>query len=250
MRNLIWAEWRKLCRSSIILFAVIATVLIAAIVLFAGQSATIEGYYLNDAGWYMTMVQPWATMFVLPAVISMLESYMICREEQDDTLKSLLLIPVSETKLTMAKMIVTFFLSVLIYLLLFFITFATEAVLHCSDLSIGMVLGFLRAYFLQGVGVFLAVSPIIALVSYMKKSYWLALMLSEIYSFAGLFMSMSNITKTFYPITALMGVAGYYETSTSSQIASMIVLLLCGILAFFLLMGHSQQKKGGEIHGK
>lgn len=64
MKILIWAEWQKLRRSSIILFTVIATVLIAAIVLFAGQSATIEGYYLNDAGWYMTMVQPWATMFV------------------------------------------------------------------------------------------------------------------------------------------------------------------------------------------
>ena len=103
MKILIWAEWQKLRRSSIILFTVIATVLIAAIVLFAGQSATIEGYYLNDAGWYMTMVQPWATMFVLPAVISMLGSYMICREEQDDTLKSLLLIPISEFKLTAAR---------------------------------------------------------------------------------------------------------------------------------------------------
>ena len=129
MKILIWAEWQKLRRSSIILFTVIATVLIAAIVLFAGQSATIEGYYLNDAGWYMTMVQPWATMFVLPAVISMLGSYMICREEQDDTLKSLLLIPISEFKLTAAKMIVSFFLSILIYLLLFFITFATDTTL-------------------------------------------------------------------------------------------------------------------------
>lgn len=135
----------------------------------------------------------------LPAVISILGSYMICREEQDDILKSLLLIPVSETKMTAAKMIVSFFLSVLIYLLLFCISFATEAVLHFSDLSIEMVLGFLKA---------------------------------------------------FYPITVLMGVAGYYETSIRSKIVSMIVLLLCGILAFFLLMGHSQQKKGRENYVK
>ena len=57
-------------------------------------------------GWYMTITQVWATMFVLPAVIALLGSYMICREEQDDTLKSLRLIPVNETKLTTAKMIV------------------------------------------------------------------------------------------------------------------------------------------------
>ncbi len=36
---------------------------------------------------------------------------MICREKQDHTLKSLLLIPVSETTLTAAKMIVTFVLN-------------------------------------------------------------------------------------------------------------------------------------------
>lgn len=250
MKNLIWAEWKKLRRSSIVLFTVIATILIAAIVLFAGQSATIEGYYLNDPGWYMTMVQPWATMFVLPAVISMLGSYMICREEQDDTLKSLLLIPVSETKLTGAKMIVTFVLSVLIYLLLFAITLVTELIMHCSGVSVGMVLHFFKSYLLEGIGVFLAVSPIIALVSYTKKSYWLALLLAEIYSFAGLFMSMSSVTKTFYPITALMGVAGYYDTSLNSQIVSSFVLLLCGLFSFFLLMGHSKQRKGGEFHGK
>lgn len=77
-----------------------ATVLIAVIVLVAGRETSVDGFYLSDAGWYMTMVQPWATMFVLPAIIAMLGSYMICREEQDDTLKSLLLILVSETALT------------------------------------------------------------------------------------------------------------------------------------------------------
>lgn len=170
MSKMLWAEWRKLRRSSIILLTIFATVLIAVIVLVAGRETTIDGFYLSDAGWYMTMVQPWATMFVLPAIIAMLGSYMICREEQDDTLKSLLLIPVSETALTAAKMIVTFILSVLIYLLLFAITLTTEMLLHCSDLSVGMVHHFFKSYLLEGIGVFLAVSPIIALVSYAKKA--------------------------------------------------------------------------------
>lgn len=242
MKNLIWAEWKKLRRSSIVLFTVIATILIAAFVLFAGQSVTIEGYYLNDPGWYMTMVQPWATILVLPAMISMLGSYMICREEQDDTLKSLLLIPLNETALTAAKMIVTFVLSVLIHLLLFVITLSTELILHYSNLSIGMVLSFFKSYLLEGVGVFLAVSPIIALVSYTKKSYWLALLLAEIYSFAGLFMSMSNTAKTLYPITALLGVAGYYETTSIHLLESAIVLLLCGCFSALIIVWQRRKK--------
>ena len=94
---------------------------------------------------------------------------MICREEQDDTLKSLLLIPVNETTLTAAKMIVTFAISILIYLLLFAITFSVELLLHHTDLSVGMVLSFFKSYLLEGIGVFLAVSPIIALVVLYQK---------------------------------------------------------------------------------
>lgn len=250
MKNLIWAEWKKLRRSSIVLFTVIATILIATFILFAGQSLTIEEYYLNDPGWYMAMVQPWATLFVLPAIIAMLGSYMICREEQDDTLKSLLLIPLNETALTSAKMIVTFVLSVLLYLLLFVITLSTELILHYSDLSIGMVLSFFKSYLLEGVGVFLAVSPIIALVSYTKKSYWLALLLAEIYSVAGMFMSMSNLARSFYPITALLGVAGYYETTTANLIGSIFILLLCGCLTMFILVWHGNGGKEKRFYGK
>ena len=250
MLKMLWAEWRKLRRSSILLITIFATILIAIIVLVAGRETTVEGFYLSDAGWYMTMVQPWATMFVLPAIIAMLGSYMICREEQDDTLKSLLLIPVNETALTAAKMIITFVLSILIYLLLFAITLAVELILHHADLSIGMVLFFLKSYLLEGIGVFLAVSPIIALVSYIKKSYWLALLLAEIYSFAGLFMSMSSLTKTFYPITALLGVAGYYDTTSANLLESLLVLLLCGCLTAFILVWHRYRGKKERKYGK
>ena len=88
----------------------------------------------------MTATQSLATFYVLPAVIALLGSYMICREEQEDTLKSLRLIPVDEMKLTLAKMALTLVFSVLIYLLLFVITFLIEAVLHLEALPISLVL--------------------------------------------------------------------------------------------------------------
>lgn len=124
------------------------------------------------------------------------------------------------------------------------ITFSAEAVLHFSDLSFGMILNFLKMYLLDGIGVFLAVAPIIALAPYLKKSYWLSLVLAEIYSFAGMFMSMSNMLKTFYPITAIFGVSGYYDTATQDWIYSFIVLLACGCLSVLLLNGLNHKKKG------
>lgn len=221
--------------------------IIAVFVLLGGKTTTTGVEFAEDVGWYMVTTQAWATMFVLPAMIALMGSYMICREEQDDTAKSLHLIPVSEAKLTAAKMIVTFIFSILIYLLLFVITFLTEAFLPFSVLSARGVLDVLKMYLLDGIGVFLAVSPIIVIVSYMKKSYWLAMVLAEIYSFAGMFMSMSIALKTFYPITAVFGVSGGYDAPIQNRIYSAVVLLLCGCLALFLLIGLNRHRKG-KIH--
>lgn len=102
----------------------------------------LEGQYIDNAGWYMTMVQPWATLLVIPAVIALLGSYMVCREEQDDTMKTLRLIPVNEVKLTIVKLVITLAFSIFVYVLLFIITFLTEAYLHFSELSAGMVFDF------------------------------------------------------------------------------------------------------------
>ncbi|GGG69347.1 ABC transporter permease [Paenibacillus radicis (ex Gao et al. 2016)] len=242
MKKLLWAERQKIRRSNIVWIAVFATVMVAVIVFLGGQEVYEGSRNIDNAGWYMTMAQPWATIFVLPAVIALLGSYMICREEQEDTIKSLRLIPVNEASLTAAKMIVTFVFSILLYLLLFAITFLVEAFLHFSDLSVEMVLGFLKAYFLDGFGIFLAISPIIAFVSRMKKGYWLALLFAEIYSFAGLFMSMSNFTKALYPITAVFTISGYYDASTNQVILSCISLLLCCYLSAFILKGREKSK--------
>ena len=242
MLKLLWAECQKLRRSSIALLTIFATVLAAIVVFIGGNSMDLEGQYIDSAGG-MTMVRPWATLLVIPAVIALLGSYMVCREEQDDTMKTLRLIPVNEVKLTIAKLIVTFIFSIFVYVPLFIIAFLAEAYLHFSDLSAEMDLDFLKTYFLEGIGVFLAVSPIIAFITYTKKSYCLALILTEMYSFAGLFMSMSGTLRAFYPITAVMGVAGYYETTTEKLIASITILLLCGCLSILLLIGLNHKER-------
>ena len=147
MKLLLWAEFQKLRRSNIVMFTIFATILIAVIVLISGVTTVSEKQLsTNTIGWYMTITQVWATMFVLPAVIALLGSYMICREEQDDTMKSLQLICINEVQLTVVKMIVTFIFSVLVYLLLFSITVVIEAVLHYSDLSLTLIFDFGKMY--------------------------------------------------------------------------------------------------------
>ena len=240
MRTLLWAERQKLRRCNMVWVAFFATVLLAAIVLISGQQVYEGVRYIDTPGWFLSVLQPWATMLALPAVIALLGSYMICREQQDDTLKTLRLIPINEAKLTVAKMILAFAICVLLYLLLFVLAFAAEAALHASALTAGMVPGFLKAYLIDGVAVFFAISPIIALVSRNKNGYWLALVFTELYSFTGMFTSMSNTLRAIYPMTAVFGLSGYYEATPGQFALSCISVLACGVLAVIVLAGQSK----------
>ena len=243
MKELLWAEKQKLRRSKIIWITVFAVIMVAVIVFAQGQFVFNGSCYIDKVGWFMTAAQSLATFFVLPAIIALLGSYMICREEQEDTMKSLQLLPVDETKLTAAKMIVSLIFSILIYLLLFVITFSVEAILHFQSLSVGLVLDFLKTYLLDGLGIFLAISPITALIARMKKGYWLALVFAEIYSFAGLFASMSTTLKVLYPITAVFNISGYYEATATNIVMSCVSLLVCVSLSIILLVGLKQEAK-------
>ncbi len=237
MKQLLWAECRKLRRSKIVWIAAFAVVMAAVIVFAEGQFVFKGTRYVDIAGWFLTAAQSLATFFVFPAVIALFGSYMICREEQEDTMKSLRLVPVDERKLTAAKMMVAMVFSVLIYLLLFLIAFAVEAVMHYGALSFQMALSFLYIYFVNGFGIFFAVSPIIALVARMKKGYWAALVFAEIYSFAGLFLTKA------YPITAVFRLSGYYEATMKEKAISAVTLFFCAVAAAFLLAGLNRTER-------
>lgn len=246
MGILLWAERRKLRRSKVMWIAVFATVMTALIVFAQGQFTFYEKRYIDGAGWFMKAVQSLGTFYVLPAVIALLGSYMICREEQEDTLKSLRIIPVDDMKLALTKMVITFVFSVLIYLLLFGITFTAEAILHLERLTIGLIFGNLKIYLLDGIGVFFAISPIIALVARMKKGYWLALIFAEIYSFAALFAGMAEPLKTVYPMTAVFNLSGYYDANMSRKLIGIAVLTACAAVSLLILKGMDRKDKEGE----
>ena len=190
----------------------------------------------------MTAAQSLGTFFVLPAIIALLGGYMICREEQDDTLKSLKLIPINEIRLTCAKMLVALLFSITIYLLLFVITILTEFILHFEQFNFEVIFRFLKMYFLNGLCMFLAISPIIALVTLIKKSYWLALVFAEIYSFSALFIGILGDVGAFHPVIASFNITGYYSATPKQMIISIASLLICAVLAYSLLFT-AQKKK-------
>lgn len=245
MKTLLWAERLKLKRSKILWIAVFSAIMVAFIVFVQGQFQYYGQRYVDGATWYMTATQSLGSLYVFPAIIALMGSYMICREDQDDTMKSLSLIPVSISRLVGAKLIVTAVFSIVLYAFLFVVTLTVEMVLHSSLLDLDTVLRFAKMYLLEGVGLFLAVSPIIAIVYKLKKGYWLALIFAEIYSFLGLFLGMQSTMRSIYPITAAFCVAGYYETTPVQFVISLCSLLACGGLSLLLLGGLNRKS---DIH--
>ncbi|MBZ4665682.1 ABC transporter permease [Mahella sp.] len=241
MRTLLWAERLKLKRSKILWIAVFSAIMVTFIVFMQGQFQYYGHRYIDKATWYMTATQSLGSLYVFPAIIALMGSYMICREDQDDTMKSLVLVPVSISNLIRAKLIITSIFSVVLYTFLFVVTLTVEAALHISLLDFGMVLGFAKIYLLEGICLFVAVSPVIAVVYGLKKGYWLALIFAEMYSFLGLFIGQSTM-RFIYPITAAFCVAGYYETTTVQFVISLCSLLACGGLSLLLLHGLNRKR--------
>lgn len=115
-------------------------------------------------------------------------------------------------------------------------TFLVEVILHFRGLSIKMILSFFKIYLLDGIGIFFAIAPVIAVVSRIKKGYWLALIFTVIYSFAGLFTSISDVLSACYPITATFNISGYYSATFGEIIISLMSLFFCGLFSVLILI--------------
>ncbi|AVK84510.1 ABC transporter permease [Lysinibacillus pakistanensis] len=232
----LWAERLKLKRSNIFKIAIFSTIIVAVIVFMQGQFIYYGERYIDEPEWYLTAIQSLGSFYVFPAIIALMGTYIICREIQDDTLKSLVLIPVSISKMLIAKLLMTAFYSLLLYGFVFLIALTVELSLHFSLLNLNTILNNFKMYLLTGIGFFLAVSPIITLVYKLKGSHWLALIFAEVFAFLGLFASMQSTLRAIYPITAVFNISGYYEATSSEIILSLISLILCGTVSILFIM--------------
>lgn len=237
----------KLKRSKIVWISVFFTIMVAFIVYLQGQFTYYDRRYVDSVTWYMTATQSLGSFYVFPAIIALMGSYMICRENHDDTLKSLLIIPVGVSDLIRAKLVITAVFSVVLYVAMFVATLTVEAILHISLLDLGTVFRLAKIYLLDGIGFFLAVSPVIAIMYKLKKGYWLAFIFAEVYSFLGLFFGSGNIMRSVYPITAVFCISGYYETTPVGFCVSLLSLLACGELAVLLLQRFNNRQRDRYI---
>ena len=94
-------------------------------------------------------------------------------------------------------------------------------------MNIAIMIRYLFMYLLDGACIFCAIVPLIAIVAYINRSYWIALVITEVYSFGGLFASMSESVRGIYPITATFQISGYYEANIFQIFVSTAIMVIC-----------------------
>ena len=108
MRTSILCEFNKLRRSKILFVALFGIVMILVIVAAQGFYAGGDTVYGMEPEWFLTGVQSLGTMYAIPGIIALFGCYVFCREMQEDTLKSLQIIPIDIPAMLLSKNLIGF----------------------------------------------------------------------------------------------------------------------------------------------
>ncbi len=228
MPTLILMEFKKLKRSKI-LYIVTCTMFL--FYLCAAAQGIKSGYSANRL---LSEMLAYATYLIVPALFSLLGSYMLSREYQDDTMKNNRIIPVDTEKMNYAKLIACLIIGIIMFIALFIFTIVSILFIHADQITLNLFLMFLKIYLLHAIGCFIASLPIIVIMSMIKNGCWISVVFAEIYSFAGLVVASSQF-RTIYPVNAAFGFSGANNTTITEFITCCFSLLLSVVLAWLII---------------
>lgn len=228
MFTLIFIEFKKLKRSKIMYIAICTLFLFSLCVSIQSLTAAYSAERI------MKQALAYGTFLILPALLSLIGSYIISREEQDDTMKSLVMIPIKYDILVAAKLITTLIIGICLSLLLFSFTLISQIVINAYEITTALVLTNLIDYLLQGIGCFMAVAPIISFMTIFKNGHWLSVIFTEIYSLAGLFVTSSKY-RGIYPISAVFGFSRVSVITRNEYLICCLSLLVSAVIAWLII---------------
>ena len=228
MPKLIVLEFKKLKRSKI-LYIVVCTMFLFYL---CAVAQGIKSAYSAER--LMNETLTYATFLIAPALFSLLGSYIISREYLDDTMKSLVIVPINTGKLIYAKLIASLIIGLILFLILFIFSLISAFFVHADQVTVAFVFIKLKIFLLQGLGCFAVSLPIIVFTAMMKNGYWLSAIFAEIYSFTGLIAASSNY-RNIYPVSAVFGFSGANPATSSEYFLCCLSLAGSTLVAIVIL---------------
>ena len=246
-------EWSKLRRCQILLVGIVAMAL-CPVVQYGGQlilNPKLRDPNFNFVSLFANVI--WGnTQIFLPISLVMIGGWLINRENQDDTMKNLLTVPVSYSKLLGGKLVVAMALSLLFGLYSIAVTVLTGTLVGLDGLSANVLLQqsvqLMAAAFNTG----LVCMPMILIFGQMRGAYLGGSLLTFFLGYCILFFK-SGFLLSAYPFSAALILAGFdMQAYNGATQAPSVLLALAGIAAVLvltmaiLLLSRPSKKEGNS----
>lgn len=182
---------------------------------------------------------------IFPMCIALIAGYIIAREEKDDTIKSIVTIPISYSSLLWGKLFACGLLS------LFFGTVSTAFTI-IADLMMGfpgLSITSARQIFVQIVlnclFLYVAVMPVIAAAARISNGHMIGTIIAFAYGYGGMFAAGNTMLANIYPITASLGLIGYrsYDPAVHWNVFICLFSMTAALLisAFFVFTAKGKE---------
>ncbi len=146
---------------------------------------------------------------IFPMCITLLAGYIITREVRDDTLKSIVTVPVSYGDLLWGKLFVCGLLSLFLGFVSAVFTVIANLIMRFPGISITAVLQAFIQIILNCLFLYIAVMPIIVVTARMLNGHLIGTIIAFAYGYGGMFAAGNINLANIYPITASMGLIQY-----------------------------------------
>lgn len=180
MLDLLVCEFSKIKRQKFIQFSLVAAFLfpIPLTILMAKDGMSFDQLFRAN--------MMFGELLLLPCILGIIASMLFFMERDSDTLKNLVTIPVSRTKIVLAKLFVITILSVLY-------SVATLGATVIGGLIVGGVEGVLFRLGISivlGILIAIATFPVVIVIVYFNKSYIFSIIVSFIYAVISFVITM------------------------------------------------------------
>lgn len=234
MIDLIICEFRKLKHYSILWAGILGVLFSVGYAVFQMALGGRQGASVSFDIFYFCVVAN-NFMLIFPTISVLIGGFLINREYNDNTLKSVLTVPVSMRKLLIAKLLTTGIIIMLLSLFCYGVTMLSAVgILHAPDITFTSALKAL----VQICGIafmnYLAVMPLIAWFSRKPNQFMAGVAVAFVYGFVGNFAAARSISN-FYPITAGFGIVGFQSGEYFNPVIGGIVLLLMVIITGIII---------------
>lgn len=234
-------EIMKIKRYYVVKAGIVMSVLSVFLSYFYSTASTAEGW---DFKYYVHQVVSSNCSHFFPIIIALTATFIVGREVTDDTLKSILVVPLSYKKLFIAKMIVVFFLTLFYSICNIGFTVIANIFLDFSGMDIKAIIVGGWSILLCNFLIYIAMFPIIIINTFFNGNL-VGVAVSFLYGYFGTF---EGKLLNWFPVKAAMIIGdplcgvGYEEISYRVW-SAVLVLVLCFVISIILIQNLEIDKR-------